>query len=198
MNISQMMLSKSLFVADRITTKAQDIYRTTGYVFMKITEEIVEIYDEIQILKSGGEQGKDGITGEVIDTMISLIDLQILTSKNPEDVKKMAIEGLRQKTLKNATIDSLHGELLSLNGRISVAIQVYEGISYKKPADFGFDTGRALLHSLIYEMLQYCLGILDRTVLMVSRTSSEIDAKQQAIETIWENKTNKWLEKRTQ
>lgn len=58
--------------------KGSDVLRSSYYVNNKIAEEIWEIDEEIEKVKKGHSEGKDGIAGEAIDTFVSAVDLYAL------------------------------------------------------------------------------------------------------------------------
>jgi len=81
--------------------------RTPYYVLAKCMEELGELSTEVAVAEGQGykEAGKDGVVGEAIDTMASLIDLVFLhlRRENPD----ITLEEI-QKILYNKLIPKLH------------------------------------------------------------------------------------------
>lgn len=65
--------------------------RTLDSILDHAKGEIVEIEDEIAILKDGGVPGDDGIIGEAVDVMICLIDMIYRTNPDITSDQLMAI-----------------------------------------------------------------------------------------------------------
>lgn len=82
------LLISSINTAIDLGFNGSNKYRTIDYVQQKISEELFEVAEELEKKLKGKDCGKDGIKGEIIDTLLSVIDFYVLLklkNRNKDD-----------------------------------------------------------------------------------------------------------------
>lgn len=183
--------------------KNSDNLRTNKYVYGKISEEFHEIHEEILVEQGFLHQpkGKDGISGEAMDLLISAIDLFALNTQNDKtitDVETLLFKHISNKLGK--TISSLDDLILELNsdhfgkdasfnmlsmtmGKVCVGCQIDDGDSYKKQDKSVF----------LDNIAQLCV---DSIAVYISYTKLNLEEQLYDIGNIIVTKTNKWRKAR--
>lgn len=217
------LLEMSMKTAHDLGKMGCDKYRNAPYVYQKITEELSEMNEEFVKKKNGEECGKDGILGESVDFLISIMDMAYLIDENEtfetlreklgieEDVTQptwvkseqmMEMQKELRINIPNATINDLHligneiSNLLTMTGNLSIATQMIEGTTYKKPEKFGFNTANEFMIFVLKGMTIHARKVFEIAYSEEKNVDMEIAPMDEKMIEIWTNKTEKWRKSR--
>lgn len=203
-----------------------DKYRNAPYVYQKITEELSEMNEELVQKVNGEECGKDGILGESVDFLISVMDMAYLIEEDEtfetlrkkldieEDVTqaiwvKDEIRVKMQQDLKNimanvpnVKINDLDliaieiSNLLTMVGNLSVATQMIQGTTYKTPEKFGFKTANEFMISVLKGMTYHARKVFEIAYSEEKEVNPDMEDMEEKMISIWISKTEKWRKSR--
>lgn len=217
------LLEVSLKTARDLGEMGCDKYRNAPYVYQKITEELSEINEELEKKIKGQECGKDGIMGESIDFLISVLDMAYLIDPketaeslakklNIDDItnkvwhenfnlKEMKLELEKMFKGKDVSVDDFGvvsqkiSTLLTQVGNLSIAVQMIEGTTYKKPEKYGFNNVNEFMISVLKDMT-YQARIIFEVAYKEECKLQEMPEMNEKMTEIWINKTAKWRKSR--
>lgn len=200
------LLKNSIKTAFDLGLLNTDQYRTPNYVYQKISEEMFEVSEELEKKLTGKVEGKDGIGGELIDTMISILDFYVLLKLKSSEGQEKILEDLNLlfnlnenkpfgelKPNENQTISLLN--VLSQGSHIAVLVQMLENTTYKKPENYNVKDTDELTDVLTAKLFLDCLRNYHLNETMNEDNMSEKDVFHKFSKT-WMKKLNKWREKR--
>lgn len=192
----------SLKTARDLGLRGVSEFRTPCYVYQKITEETAEAHEEIILNETGEDAGKDGIAGEAVDALISVLDMAFLVENDFDSaMKQLEIKDGNFSdvlTLPMEEVDvhrALHkcsSDLFRIQANLSVAVQILNGTSYKKPETFGYVTDVNYMLGILKEMTENCLFMF-KLAYVIEDSHLGIEEK---LYSIWVSKTNKWRKSR--
>lgn len=183
--------------------KNTDNLRTNSYVYTKISEEFHEIHEEIMIKQGFLDKapGKDGISGETMDLLISAIDLYALNTQNERNTTEVEellfkhiskILGEEISSLddlmvnihnRNVSAEAAFNYLSLVMNKVCVGYQIDDGISYKKQ-----DT-----ETYLTNIADLCIKSLE---VYVAYTDIKKEDQVYDIVNIIVSKVNKWRKNR--
>ena len=196
-------LNKCLKISQSIGKKGSDDFRTGLYINNKISEEIMELLEEIDILENNGTPGKDGVLGETVDIFISCLDMYHLyylpTKQDINNIHDFIKEDLSFKFEYNKKIISFF-KYSNIN-RLEYSNKIFKSIGQCSrviiEASLSIDNlsyKNYSLDRLFYELkliLSLCINMF---VLMSG--NEESDSIEENFVNIANKKLDKWVEKR--
>lgn len=203
-------LDMSLKIALDLGTETQSGYRSSYYVERKISEELGEMVEEFQKMKDKKPAGKDGIRGESVDFMISVVDLFFLYHLKDDSSAEVAKQKLLDLLDLEKDLTEMHPDyianllsdsllnLTKLNGELALCANIRDGLSYKNAATFGVAHINDEINRIVLSMIENAMYVF-KSDLVLNVFKSEVindEDYRNSLSEIWISKINKWRKSR--